>query len=129
MKLLVRTCEKTYDEHALLKHDIQFQEMECPDGQVPSKEIIKRWLQMCDAFFGPEENQEEKRIAIHCVAGLGRAPFFVALALVHVGCSPENAIHLIRSKRPGSINLTQANFIMSQKQSAKKNAACECTIF
>ena len=39
----------------------------------------------------------EKRIGVHCVAGLGRAPFLVALAIVYKGCKPQNAIKLIRS--------------------------------
>lgn len=50
--------------------------------------------------------QEEKRIGVHCVAGLGRAPFLVAIALVNNGCSPFNAIELIRKNRPGALNLT-----------------------
>jgi protein tyrosine phosphatase type 4A len=49
---------------------------------------------------------EEKRIGIHCVAGLGRAPFLVAIALVNNGCSAANAIDLIRKNRPGALNLT-----------------------
>lgn len=47
-----------------------------------------------------------KRIGIHCVAGLGRAPFLVALALANNGCSPVNAIDLIRKNRSGALNLT-----------------------
>ena len=46
----------------------------------------------------------EKRIAVHCVAGLGRAPFLVALAIVYKGCKPENAIKLIRNNRKGALN-------------------------
>lgn len=46
----------------------------------------------------------EKRIAVHCVAGLGRAPFLVALALVYKGCKPSNAINLIRNNRKGALN-------------------------
>lgn len=53
---------------------------------------------------------------MHCVAGLGRAPFFVAIALVNHGCTPLNSIELIRKNRPGSFNLKQANFILEFKK-------------
>ena len=76
---------------------------------------------------------------MHCVAGLGRAPFFVAIALVNNGCSPSNAIELIRKNRPGALNLTQANYILefkgmkTQKKNGKaksgSNASCQCNIF
>ena len=51
-----------------------------------------------------KETQPEKRIAVHCVAGLGRAPFLVALAIVYKGCPPQNAIKLIRNNRKGALN-------------------------
>lgn len=68
------------------------------------------------------------------MAGLGRAPFLVAIALVNNGCSPSNAIELIRKNRPGALNLTQANFILEFKGKSKKgknngNANCKCNIF
>lgn len=56
----------------------------------------------------PLENNDAPRIGVHCVAGLGRAPLLVALALVHRGCERINAIELIREKRPGAINMIQA---------------------
>ena len=56
-----------------------------------------------------------RRIAVHCVAGLGRAPLLVAIALVHKGCRPENAIELIRQNRKGAFNLKQAEYIMGLK--------------
>ena len=109
-----------------------------PDGQLPSKENIKKWLSIVDNFFSDihsasttmldggsrdaEENlkvaqvrrnsapdgsgkNEIRRIGVHCVAGLGRAPFLVAIALVNNGCSPANAIELIRKNRPGAFNI------------------------
>ena len=45
------------------------------------------------------------RIAVHCVAGLGRAPFLVAIGLVNNGCSSINAIELIRKNRSGALNI------------------------
>ena len=53
----------------------------------------------------PVEDGSAPRIGVHCVAGLGRAPLMVALALVHRGCERINAINLIREKRPGAINM------------------------
>ena len=107
--------------------------MQFPDGQLPSKEMIKKWLGIVDEFFSsegehpglaagdgtansttkkdgkedissqavqgastnfekrshhPGKQDDIKRIGVHCLAGLGRAPFFVAMALVNNGCSP-----------------------------------------
>ena len=80
-----------------------------------------------------KSNKAVKRIGVHCLAGLGRAPFFVALAFVNNGCSPQNAIDLIRKHRPGAFNLAQAYFILEfkGKQKGKKNnnATCACSIF
>ncbi len=73
---------------------------------------------------------DERRVAVHCVAGLGRAPFLVAIALVNNGCSPANAIELIRKNRPGAFNINQANYILdfkgisSRKNKNKSNASC-----
>ena len=61
-------------------------------------------------------------MGVHCVAGLGRAPLLVAIALVHLGCSKINAVELIRNKRPGSLNMVQANFLtVDYKDRNEKN--------
>ena len=75
-----------------------------------------------------KSNKVNKRIGVHCLAGLGRAPFFVALAFVNNGCSPQNAIDLIRKHRPGAFNLAQAYFILEfkGKQKGKNNNNATC---
>ena len=34
-------------------HDIQVQELIFQDGQLPSKEVIDKWLKIVDDFFDP----------------------------------------------------------------------------
>ena len=130
MKQLVRSCEKTYDEDMLNKANIKVSELVFPDGMLPEQAIIDRWFGIVDDFFatnpaasaslekptadkGKKQRRDSSkpgepsppRIGAHCVAGLGRAPLLVALALVHLGCDRMNAIELIRSNRPGSLNM------------------------
>lgn len=65
--------------------------MEYDDGGAPPTEIINKWLDVVQTTFhdapdssGPNGN-EGPAIAVHCVAGLGRAPVLVAIALIEYG--------------------------------------------
>ncbi len=46
-----------------------------------------------DSRFGADPSS---CVAVHCVAGLGRAPVLVALALIELGMKYEDAVELIR---------------------------------
>lgn len=65
--------------------------MEYDDGGAPPPEIIKRWLEVVQTTFhnAPESSGQNgalgPAIAVHCVAGLGRAPVLVAIALIEHG--------------------------------------------
>lgn len=50
-------------------------------------------------------------IAVHCAAGLGRAPVLVAIALVELGLRPMEAVGWLRALRRGAINSTQLAFL------------------
>lgn len=69
----------------------QLLEMEYDDGGAPPPEIIHKWLDVVRTTFqhapdssGPN-GSDGPTIAVHCVAGLGRAPVLVAIALIEYG--------------------------------------------
>ena len=54
----MRACEKTYEEEELTSQGIDVQELQFPDGQIPDKQVIEKWLKIVDAFFdGPESDR------------------------------------------------------------------------
>jgi protein tyrosine phosphatase type 4A len=72
---VVRTCERTYTEDDIIKEGIKIHDMRFDDGKFPSKEIVKNFLDIVEGVFAKDikENQiEEKCVAVHCIAGLGR---------------------------------------------------------
>lgn len=49
---------------------------------------------------------QEGKAAVHCHAGLGRTGFFIACYLIYtLRVSANEAIHMIREKRPGSVQM------------------------
>ena len=66
-------------------------EMEYDDGGAPPTEIINKWLDVVQTTFNDAPDSSGRNgvkgpaIAVHCVAGLGRAPVLVAIALIEYG--------------------------------------------
>ncbi|KAL9546655.1 hypothetical protein MBANPS3_006556 [Mucor bainieri] len=73
-----------------------------------------------------QEQQQEQQpcIAAHCVAGLGRAPVLVAIALIEEGMEPLDSIAFIRSLRKGSINNRQLKYLESYKRRKRSSVSC-----
>ena len=94
--------------------------MAYPDGTSPSDEIIDKWLKLVKEV---RQSPTPSTIGIHCVAGLGRAPVLVAVALIEAGMKPLDAVALIRSKRKGAINTNQLVYLQKYTPRRKK-----CTI-
>uniref|UniRef100_A0A803J870 Protein tyrosine phosphatase 4A1 n=1 Tax=Xenopus tropicalis TaxID=8364 RepID=A0A803J870_XENTR len=105
---LVRVCEATYDTALVEKEGIQVLDWPFDDGAPPSNQIVDDWLNLLKMKFREEPGC---CIAVHCVAGLGRAPVLVALALIESGMKYEDAVQFIRQKRRGAFNSKQLLYL------------------
>ncbi|XP_029518812.1 protein tyrosine phosphatase type IVA 3-like isoform X2 [Oncorhynchus nerka] len=78
------------------------------DGAPPPSKVVEDWLGLLRSRFLEDPGC---CVAVHCVAGLGRAPVLVALALIESGMKYEDAIQFIRQKRRGAINSKQLTYL------------------
>lgn len=90
-----------------------------PDGNSPPKEVLNNWTRLVRDTFAADTAKTS--IGVHCVAGLGRAPVLVAVALIEAGLDPLAAVQFVRQRRPGSINASQLRFIKEYKPQKKEN--------
>ncbi|KAI9149802.1 hypothetical protein H9P43_009981 [Blastocladiella emersonii ATCC 22665] len=126
---VVRACEPTYSAAALAAHGLGLHELNFKDGDPPPAAIIAHWLQIVAAKFVPGKAGSVAgvaaggAIAVHCVAGLGRAPVLVAIALIEAGMPALEAVEFIRSRRRGALNMKQIHFLDSYKRKGKGKLA------
>jgi protein tyrosine phosphatase type 4A len=118
VKLVVRACEPSYDANLFQQSGIFVEEMPFTDGEAPPQDIVTRWIDLVHQQFS---GNRSNAIAVHCVAGLGRTPVLVVIALIEAGMDPLDAIELIRKKRRGAINAKQLKFLEAYKA---KSAGC-----
>uniref|UniRef100_A0A1B6GB16 Uncharacterized protein n=1 Tax=Cuerna arida TaxID=1464854 RepID=A0A1B6GB16_9HEMI len=105
---VVRVCEPTYKVDELSTEGISVTDLAYDDGTSPPSEVVDEWFELLKKRF---KEEPEGCVAVHCVAGLGRAPVLVALALIELGMRYEDAVELIRQKRRGAINAKQLQFL------------------
>lgn len=119
--VVVRCCDPTYDTEPFSKEGINVVDYPFDDGAAPPMEVIKRWLELIVETFKDESG--DGCIAVHCVAGLGRAPVLVAIALIEYGMKYHDAVDYIRQKRRGAINHRQLEFLGRYKP-MNKHTSC-----
>ncbi|KAF2068081.1 hypothetical protein CYY_010593 [Polysphondylium violaceum] len=116
---LVRACDPTYSTESLSAIGIQVHDMPFPDGGFPTELVVNSWLKILGESY---KKDHKETIGVHCVAGLGRAPVLVAIALIESGMNPLQAVEYIRERRRGSINIKQIQYLKNYK--SKKNKSC-----
>ncbi|KAJ1980184.1 hypothetical protein H4R34_002547 [Dimargaris verticillata] len=124
---VVRVCDPTYSPETLVQNGINVHHYAFPDGHIPPNRLVRQWLDLvrCHAQDAQEAaatavaaapntapDTLKQTVVVHCVAGLGRAPVLVALALIDKGMCPMDTIELIRRKRPGALNNRQVRYLL-----------------
>jgi len=136
VRVVVRACEPTYNTEILEQAGIRVVGAAFSDGEAPPPATIDIWLRVLKETFphiygalpndSPEQgkggaDKDKTTIAIHCIAGLGRAPVLVAIGFIEAGMAPHEAIALVRGKRRGAFNSKQLKFL-TQNYSPKLGA-------
>lgn len=68
---------------------------------------------------------DKPTIAVHCVAGLGRAPILVAIALIESGMNPLDTVEFLRKRRRGVLNNKQMRWL-EEYRPRKKDRCIIC---
>ncbi|XP_031830536.1 PRL-1 phosphatase [Nomia melanderi] len=128
VKEVVRVCEPTYKIEELKAEGINVIDLVFDDGTFPPNEVVDEWFELLKNRF---RESPDACVAVHCVAGLGRAPVLVALALIELGLKYEDAVALIREKRRGAINAKQLAYLEKYRpksrlklKNGQKNSCC-----
>jgi len=128
VKDVVRVCEPTYKVEELRSEGISVKDLAYDDGTSPPSDVIEEWFELLKIRF---KESPDACVAVHCVAGLGRAPVLVALALIELGMKYEDAVEMIRKKRRGAINSKQLAFLEKYRPKSRlkmknghKNSCC-----
>jgi protein tyrosine phosphatase type 4A len=126
---VVRICEPTYATTELTNAGIKLHEMPYPDGHSPPDDVLNQWLDLVHERFFEHPTTNNPTIAAHCVAGLGRAPVLVAIALIEfAGMDPVEAVVMIRKYRRGAINDKQLGFLENYQRRHRGGAAGCCIV-
>mmetsp|Transcript_35823 Transcript_35823/g.94941 ORF Transcript_35823/g.94941 Transcript_35823/m.94941 type:complete len:187 (-) Transcript_35823:59-619(-) len=127
---VVRTCERTYEPERFESEGIRVHEMTFADGAPPPEEIIQKWVDLVTLRSKSKDPIQSGTLAVHCVAGLGRAPVMAAVALIEMtGIDPMEAVEKIRERQKGAINARQLKFLQTYVRKTKRSSElCACNV-
>ncbi|MBX7246398.1 MAG: dual specificity protein phosphatase family protein [Candidatus Sumerlaeaceae bacterium] len=94
--------------YLVAEHGMRHLHLPIPDFETPTAGQARQFVD-----FLRREHAENRAVAVHCRAGMGRTGTMLAIYLVAEGEEPNRAISIVRRKRPGSIEtMEQEQFII-----------------
>jgi atypical dual specificity phosphatase len=98
VELLVSLTEKSTDVDAAAAHGMAVLHLPVKDFKAPTVEQLFEFTETVREWLAAD-----KRVGVHCRAGLGRTGTFLAAYFVTTGLTATSAIKHVRSLRPGSV--------------------------
>lgn len=89
------------DFEARMPDDVLHLKLPIPDASIPSAAWEHHWE--TEGSLVRSVLRRGGKICVHCMGGLGRTGMVAARLLVEFGVHPEEAIRMIRTARPGTI--------------------------
>lgn len=106
-------CSLSYNPAVLENRGINFHHLQFEDGSRPPDETLAEFDTIIDSVILTDPNP---CIAIHCHAGMGRAPTVLAYLMIsRYRWDSADSVQHIRRKRKAAINTKQLDWILYAK--------------
>jgi len=107
IRALLSLAEDALPPERLVPYDLQAEHLPIPDFHAPTIPQVEQAVAIIERF-----RAENRPVAVHCGAGLGRTGTILACYLVWQGVSAQNAIERVRALQPSSVETPEQEAVV-----------------